>query len=120
MNGRGERLGSEVSILNVFTWTGLIGVVLYFLIFYQASYLAINQSNNIFSQLLGLFIAFRWAYAWVEDFNNFNLFYFMLWLMIGLCFSIAFRKMSNSEVERWIRSVFQPRRKSKKHIVKVN
>jgi hypothetical protein len=105
MNGRGERLGSEVSILNVFTWTGLVGVFLYFLIFYQASYLAIMASNNIFSKMLGLFIAFRWAYAWVEDFNNFNMFYFMLWLMIGLCFSNSFRSMNNQEVKHWVRGI---------------
>jgi len=106
VNGRGERLSSEVSILNVFTWTGIIGVILYFFIFYKASYLAINESNNFFSQLLGIFIAFRWAYAWVEDFNNFNMFYFSLWLMIGLCFSVSFRKMTNSDVEQWIQGIF--------------
>ncbi len=106
MTGRSERIGSEVSILNVFTWTGVIGVILYFFIFYKASYLAINESNNFFSQLLGLFIAFRWTYAWVEDFNNFNMFYFSLWLMIGLCFSVSFRKMTNSDVEQWIQGIF--------------
>ncbi len=110
MNGRGERIGSEVSLLNIFTWSGLIGVGLYFLIFYQATKLAVNKSNNIFSKLLGLFVAFRWAYAWVEDFVNFNMFYFSLWLMIGMCFSESFRKMTNAEVKDWISEIFKQRK----------
>jgi len=104
--GRGERLGNEVAILNVFTWTGIIGVILYFIVFFKASYIAINNSNNIFSKMLGLSIAFRWAYAWVEDVNGFTLTTVFLWLTIGLCFSKSFRLMSDDEVKYWIRGIF--------------
>lgn len=104
--GRGERLGNEVAILNVFTWTGIIGVILYFIVFFKASYIAINNSNNIFSKMLGLSIAFRWAYAWVEDINGFTLTTVFLWLTIGLCFSKSFRLMTDDEVKYWIRGIF--------------
>lgn len=104
--GRRERIGNEVAILNIFTWTGMVGVILYLLMFYRASYLAINKSNNMFCKVLGVFIAFRWVYAWVEDVNNFSLVYFTLWLMIGLCFSDSFRKMNDNEVKIWIRGIF--------------
>jgi hypothetical protein len=107
--GRGERAGNEVAILNIFTWTGIVGVALYLLIFYKASYLAINQSNNIFSKILGLFIAFRWLYAWVEDMNSFSLTTVFLWFMLGLCFSKSFRAMNNKEVEYWVRGIFDKR-----------
>lgn len=103
----GERLGNEVAILNVFTWTGIVGVILYLFVFYRASYLAINQSNNIFSKIIGLFIAFRWAYAWVEDINYFTLTTVFLWLTIGFCFSRSFRSMSDKEVQRWVRGIFR-------------
>ena len=109
MSGRNERLRNEVGILNVFTWTGITGVLLYFLIFYRASYLAINKSNNMFSKILGVFIAFRWVYAWVEDLNNFTLNYMLLWLMIGLCFSKSFRRLSNKQVKLWVRGIFDIR-----------
>jgi len=105
-NGRGERLGNEVAILNVFTWTGIIGVVLYLIVFYRASYIAIHHSNNIYSKMLGLSVAFRWAYAWVEDINYFSLTYLFLWLTIGLCFSKSFRAMSDNEVKHWARGIF--------------
>ena len=50
-----ERISNEASILNIFTWTGIIGVILFFLVFYKASWIAINQSRNIYSKLIGLF-----------------------------------------------------------------
>lgn len=104
--GKKERFINEVSILNIFTWTGIIGVVLYFLIFFRASYLAINKSNNYFMRLVGLFVAFRWTYAWVEDFTTFDLYYFFLWLMIGMCFSKPFRSMTENEMLLWIKGIF--------------
>jgi hypothetical protein len=111
--GRGERNGNEASILNIFTWTGLVGVFLYFMAFYKASYLAINRSNNIYVKILGLFVAFRWVYAWVEDFNSFSLNYILLWLMIGMCFSKSFRAMTNKEFESWVRGIFVKRLSAK-------
>lgn len=106
---RFERLSNEVGILNVFTWTGIIGVILYLLVFFKASYLAVNKSNNIYAVMLGVFIAFRWFYAWIEDINSFTLNYFMLWIMIGLCFSKSFRSMTNKEVTIWVRGIFDSR-----------
>lgn len=107
ITGRRERASNEVAILNIFTWTGIVGVLLYMIVFYKATYIAINQSNNIFSKILGLFVAFRWVYAWVEDINNFSLATFFLWFMIGLCFSKTFRSMSNKEVAYWVRGIFE-------------
>jgi len=107
ITGRKERAGNEVAILNIFTWTGIVGVLFYFLIFYKASYIAVNYSNNIFSKILGLFIGFRWCYAWVEDINYFTLTTFFLWIMVGLCFSKAFREMNDKEVADWINGIFE-------------
>lgn len=101
-----ERYGNEVSILNIFNFTGLIGVILYFIVFYQASYLSIVKSKNTYSVVLGCFITFRWFYAWVEDFTNFDLSYFFLWIMIGLCYSRAFRNMNDTQIKYWVRSIF--------------
>lgn len=104
--GRGERHGSEVSILNIFNWLGLVGVVLYFLIFFRASYLAIYVSNNVFSKIIGLNITFRWLYAWIEDFSQFDLSNLFLWFMIGMSFSPIFRNMRNIEFIYWVRNGF--------------
>jgi hypothetical protein len=106
ITGKAERFGNEVSILNVFTWTGLVGVVLYFFIFFRASYLAINKSKNFFMKIIGLFVAFRWLYAWVEDFSRFDMSNIILWMLISMCFSIEFRNMNNFEFKLWVRGIF--------------
>lgn len=106
VTGRYERVTNEIGLANVFTWTGLVGVILYSLIFFRASYLAVNRSRNIYAKMMGIYVAFRWLYSWIEDVNNFSLNYFMLMIMIGLCFSESFRNMKNKDVVVWIRGVF--------------
>lgn len=100
-----ERFANEVAILNIFTWTGLVGVMLYFWAFIKGAYLAIYQSRNQYAKLLGVYLCFRWCYNWVEDFTNFDLFYITLWMVIGLCYSKQFRYMTNKEVELWAKKM---------------
>jgi len=99
--GKEQRFSSEVSILNVFTWSGLIGVLLYFLVFFRASYLAIYKSNSFFMKIIGLFVTFRWAYSFVEDFTKFDVQYILLWMLIAMCYSTEFRKMNDEEFKEW-------------------
>lgn len=106
ITGRDERMSNEVGIANVFTWTGIIGVILYMMIFVKASYLAINRSNSTYAKILGVYVAFRWLLAWIEDMNNFTLNYLMIWIMIGLCVSHSFREMTDEEVTIWVRGIF--------------
>lgn len=109
LTGRYERLSNEIGLANVFTWTGIVGVILYSFIFFRASYLAINRSRNIYAKMLGIYVAFRWLYSWIEDVNNFTLNYFVLMVMIGLCFSESFRSMSMRDVTIWARGIFDVR-----------
>lgn len=111
--GKNERYSNEVSILNIFTWLGLIGGVLYFLVFLKASYLAINESSNFFIKLIGLNISFRWTYGFVEDFSRFDLSNIFLWLMLGMCFSKSFRQMSNYQLKFWVLGIFESQNYSK-------
>lgn len=100
------RYGSEVGILNIFLYTGIIGVVFYSLLFFYASYLSIYKSNNFLIKVIGLYISFRWAYSWIEEFTNFDMNYFVLWLMIGFCLSEKCRKMSDSQMRTWVCGIF--------------
>ncbi len=107
--GKLERQASEVSILNLFTWTGLVGVILYSIVFFRASVLAIYRSNSYFMKIIGLFVAFRWIYAFVEDFTNFDLSYIFLLMTIAMCYSKEFREMTNSEFTLWINGIVSKR-----------
>ncbi|UMB54363.1 hypothetical protein MKD41_02515 [Lutibacter sp. A64] len=107
--GKQERFASEVAIHNIFTWNGIIGVCLYFLVFFRASFLALYKSKSYLIKLLGVFVAFRWVYAFVEDFTTFELQYIFLWFTIGICYSVKFRAMNDTEIKHWVRGIFDKR-----------
>lgn len=100
--GKQQRFSSEVSILNFFTWNGLIGVVIYFLVFLHSSYLSIYKSNNYYIKIIGLFVTFRWALSFIEDFNLFDIQYLFLWILISMCYSKSFREMNDNQFKTWL------------------
>lgn len=104
---RGERQSCETSILNVFNYFGIVGVIIYFFIFFRASFLAIHRSRNIFIPVMGVYIAFRWLFAWIEDFSRFDLNYLFLWIFIGICYSPIFRNMSNQDYKKWLYKIIR-------------
>lgn len=105
--GKYERHANEICHTNVFTWLGLIGVILYGLIYLKSSYLSVYKSNNIWMKLLGLYTAFRWAYGWVEDFNMFDIMNISLWMMIAMGFSEKFRQMDDQQFKEWVQKIFE-------------
>lgn len=104
--GKYERHSNELCHTNIFTWLGLIGVILYSLIYLRSSYLAVYKSNNIYIKFLGCFIAFRWAYGWIEDMNRFDITNIALWMMIAMGLSIQFRSMNNKQFRLWVNNIF--------------
>lgn len=99
--GKYERHRNEVCHPTVFTWLGIIGMILYGIFYMRASYLAIYKSNNIYIKIIGLLIAFHWAYGWVEDSIDFDMLNITLWIIIAMCMSKMFRDMSNIEFKNW-------------------
>lgn len=97
VNGRG-RYSSEVAFVNSLLSSGLVGVLLFSLIIFSAVYYSINVSNNYLSKMLGLFLAFRWVMYFVEDIQQIDMNYLFLWILIGLCWSNEFRKMTDQQV----------------------
>lgn len=105
--GKYERHSNELCHLNIFTWTGLVGVILYSLIYLRSSWLAVYRSRNDYMKLLGCFIAFRWAYGWIEDFNRFDIMNISLWMIIAMGLSAEFRGMTNAEFANYVKSFFK-------------
>lgn len=105
--GRYERYANEALWPTIFTWSGIIGLILLSLIYLQASYLAVYHSNCILMKLLGVYVAFRWAYGWVEDFYSYSPMIIALWMMIAMCYSSQFRSMTDLQFKVWINSVLR-------------
>ncbi|GEM_PF-3571629 len=103
-----ERLMNEVQMLNIFTWMGIVGVIAYSLLYFQASCLGLFYSKNKYVPIIACAIAFHWALAWMEEAAMFKITDLALFLMMGICFSPQFRKMSDQEFRIWFRSCFTP------------
>lgn len=104
--GRQERYANELCHLNIFTWLGLFGLLLYTIIYIVATWLAAYRSQNIYISYLGVLVAFHWAFGWIEDMNKFDSLNIGLWLIIAMCLSPKFRRMSNFEFQIWFKSIF--------------
>lgn len=103
---RYERPSNEVGFLNVFTWTGLIGLILYCLIFLRAAWLGVYRSLNIPMKIIGLFVAFHFFFGFVEDCNRFDIQNISMWMGLAMCLSEDFRSMSDKEFKAWFKSLF--------------
>ncbi len=101
-----ERSKNEFCHLSIFTWIGLVGMLVYSFFYIQASFLGLYKTKNIYIKYLSLLIAFHWAYGWIEDACEFNMMNVAIWMMIGICLSPKFRSMSESEFELWFKSIF--------------
>lgn len=96
--GKPER-AAEASMVNIFTWYGLVGLILYTILFWYITGKGINNSNNIYIQTIALYLAFRYLMGWIEDYNNFNATNITLWLMMSVCLLPDYRYMTNDEFE---------------------
>ena len=104
--GKFERHSNELCFPNIFTWLGVIGMLLYCAIYLKAAYLAMYKSNSVYMKMAALFIAFHFAYGWVEDFNRFDIMNISIWMGIAMGFSAEFRNMTNEEFKLWFISIF--------------
>lgn len=104
--GKYERHSNEVCFPNIFTWLGLVGLILYSIIYIKSSYLALYKSNNLYMKLIGVYIAFRFLFGWVEDFNRFDIMNVVLWMTISMGFSQKFRQMNDVQFKLWVKSIF--------------
>lgn len=100
------RPSTESGMLNHIQYGGLLGLIAYSLLFIVAAFKA-SGANNDFIGMLGIFIAFRFLYSFVEDqiTNNAQTFYLFLW--ISMCYNKQFREMSNVQIKRYFRLIFK-------------
>ena len=97
----GWRYGSEVGILNILLYDGIIGVMIYFLLLFAVSFIAIYRSNNYLSKLLGLFIASRFLLSFIEEFTQYDMNFYFFWIAVGMVSSSHFRKISDEQLKKY-------------------
>lgn len=100
------RPGTESGMLNYIQYSGLIGFFVYGLLLIVGSFRAVFKSNNQLMVLVGLFIAFKFLFSFVEDRIGFQPASFYLFLTIGMCYNVKFREMDNDEMSEYLQKIF--------------
>lgn len=98
---------AEVGILNIFTWGGVIYIVLYTAMFCSVIYHGIYKSRNSYIRALAFYLAFYYMYSWVENFQSFSIMFIISWAMLAMCLSPYLRRMNNKTFENFIIKMLQ-------------
>ena len=96
---------SEVGIHNIFTWGGVVYLVLFTLMWCSVVYLGVYKSRNRYVRAVGLYLSFYYFYSWVENFQGFHAMFISTWFMVALCLSPYFRGMTDAVFKMFIKSL---------------
>ena len=100
------RPGTESGMLNYIQYSGLIGFLVYGLLLIVGSFRAVFKSNNQLMVLIGVFIAFKFLFSFLEDRIGFQPASFYLFLTIGMCYNVKLREMDDDEMSEYIQQIF--------------
>ena len=100
-----ERHKDEICFTNIFTWLGLVGVLLYMCIYLYSAYLGLFKSNSKYVKLCGAMVVFYFAFGWIENSTSFYIINVTYWIFISICLSSSFRKMTDKEFKLWFRTI---------------
>lgn len=87
---------TESGFLNILYYYGVIGILCYMCLSMYASHLAVFRSNNRLATLIGLYVAFKFLFIFIEEPSITMTTYFA----IGLCLNPEFRNMEEGEVKQ--------------------
>ena len=100
------RSGTESGMLNYIQYGGMLGLLIYGLLLIVASYKAVFKSNNKLMVLVGLYVAFKFLFSFIEDRVGFQPNTFYLFLAVGMCYNVSLREMDDEEMREYIQQVF--------------
>lgn len=102
-----ERFANEIGAANAFTHFGLIGLIIFLIFYYRAAFLALYRSNSFYMKLIGVSIAFRSFFFFLEDYYSFRIQTFSLIFLLCMCFSTSFREMTDKDFKVWIKQILK-------------
>ena len=93
------RDGIETGYLNIILKGGIINLVLLLLIAVPGMLKGIFYSKNILSKAAGFWILIYLVRLYPTPLTNFALFYLLVWISIGICYSEDIRNMSDNSIK---------------------
>ena len=101
------RPSTESGMLNYIQYGGILGGLLYSAFILCAGYRATFYAENSLLRLVGVFVAFKFAFSFVEDKVSLNTNTLITFLCIGLCYNREFCSMSDDEITQYLNCVFK-------------
>src|SRR5690348_2362432 len=95
----------ETGYLQVILKGGIVSLALLLLIMVPAIFLGIFYSNNLLSKAAAIWIFQFVIDLYPQDSVSFSIFYIMVWISVGICYSKAIRRMSNNELKYQLKLV---------------
>lgn len=93
------RRSTESGMLNYIQWGGIVGGMVYFLLFVKASYYGIFKSRNWFCIMLGLWVAYKGLFSFIEDRISFSISSLFIFISLGICLNKNIRLMSDEKIK---------------------
>lgn len=93
------RRGTESGMLNIIQAGGLIGGLIYYLLFFASAYYGVFKSKNWFCILLGVWLSYKCLFSFIEDPLSFSISSLFLFFTIGVCLNKNFRQLSDAELK---------------------
>lgn len=100
-----DRNASEVGILNIFLYYGLIGVLIYLILLFTLSFRIITKSNNLLFKMGGLLIASRWFLSFIEEFTQFDINFYFFWFFMGFLSISKFQKLNDQSLKYILKQI---------------
>ena len=81
-------------------------LLLYFVLQCVVVYMGLKKTNNRYTPILALYVAFYWAFSWVENVQVFSMFYIYSIIIMAMCMSPEFREMDDDEFRNMVQEFF--------------
>lgn len=97
---------SEVFVVNMFTWCGLLGLVFFFVFYYSIGLSILRQTKNDYLRMFVLYIGFFWILCFIShQFFVPSSDYIMLYIIIAICMNPKLQNVSNKTIKLKLRSL---------------
>lgn len=93
-----DRHSTEAEILNIFLRYGILGCLVFFALLWKISKKGMHDTNNTFTMLVSVYIAYRFLFMFIED-AGLNP---SIYIALGICLNPAIRKMTDEQIKKSI------------------
>lgn len=98
----GKRGVIETGYLQTILTGGILSLILMGLIIFPAIYNGLFKSNNILCKGGSIFMILWVVYQYPRIVVSFSMYYILIWILVGICYSPVIRNMSDIEIKKYL------------------